>query len=143
MWQATLPVKVTLDEREWRVFNARLHSGDFEVALFGWYADYADPWNFLAMLRSDAGPLNPGFYANPAYDRLLDESRRGGGAARLDLLARAERLMLADQPLIPLEFVVSQKLVKPRVSGWGADPFDMNLDRFLAPTGTVPLGKAP
>jgi oligopeptide transport system substrate-binding protein len=132
LWQQALPVEVALDRTEWRVFNAALHHGDFEVALTGWYADYADPWNFLANFRSDAGPLNPGAYRSDAYDAALDRARMLDGAERLAALAGAERILLADHAILPLEFVVSQKLVARRVHGWTPEPFDMNLSRYLS-----------
>ncbi len=132
MWQAALPVKVTLEEHEWRVFNAQLHAGNFQVALFGWYADYADPWNFLANLKSDARELNMGAYRDQIFDGMLDASRTAAPEARMQLLGKAEAQMLANHPIIPLEYVVSQKLVKPGITGWAADPFDMNLDKFLS-----------
>lgn len=132
LWQSVLPVDVTLDETEWRVFNAAYHQGNYEVALAGWYADYADAWNFLADWRTEAGPLNAAGYKGPEFDRLMDRARRADGAERLSLLSQAEARLLADHPIIPVEFVVSQKLVSPRLKGWGPDPFDMNMSRYLS-----------
>jgi len=39
-------------------------------------------------------------------------------ARRRRLLEQAERLALADHPLIPLYFYVNKHLVKPEVRGW-------------------------
>jgi len=132
MWQAALPIDVTLQENEWRVFNAAYHQRNFTIALTGWYADYADPWNFLANWRSEAGPLNAAGYHNPAFDEAMNKAREADGAERFGLLEQAERILLADHVVLPLEFVVSQNLVNPRVKGWEADPFDMHMSRFLS-----------
>lgn len=131
MWESGLPLKVTLQETEWRVYNAAYHRGDFELALASWYADYADPWNFLANFRSDAGPLNPGGYRSAAFDQAMAAAQEAEGEARAASLETAERRLLDDGAVLPLEWGVSQKLVSPRVQGWAADPFDMNMSRFL------------
>ena len=58
-------------------------------------------------------------YSNPAYDAVLDEANRlTDPAARTLALQRAQRLMLDDQPVIPLYFYVNKHLVKPRVLGY-------------------------
>jgi oligopeptide transport system substrate-binding protein len=132
MWQAALPIDVTLQENEWRVFNAAYHERNFTIALTGWYADYADPWNFLANWRSEAGPLNAAGYHNPAFDEAMNKARDADGAERFGLLEQAERVLLVDHVVLPLEFVVSQNLVSPRVKGWEAGPFDMHMSRFMS-----------
>ena len=59
-------------------------------------------------------------------------------ALQLDLNARrlyleeAERIMLADQPTIPLYFYVSKHLVKPRVQGWGDNFLDYHYSQHLS-----------
>jgi oligopeptide transport system substrate-binding protein len=49
---------------------------------------------------------------------LEDAARQTEGPRRRELLEQAERLMLADHPLIPLYFYTNKHLVKPQVRGW-------------------------
>ena len=83
-----------------------------------WVGDYNDAYTFAQYLKSDFG-INLPRYKNPKYDELL-----GQAAAEVDvgvrrgLLEQAERLMLADHPLMPLYFYVNKHLVKPNVTGW-------------------------
>ncbi len=133
MLRQNLGVAVELDEPEWRVWDAQFHRGDFDLVLYDWVADYADPWTFLSNYRADAGLLNPGSYRNPSYDVLLDRSRAAPDkAAREDLLEQAERSLLADLPVIPLEFDVLPYLIAPRLEGWHANPTDMHPARYLS-----------
>ena len=45
-------------------------------------------------------------------------SHRPTSQRRRELLEEAERLMLADHPVLPLYFYVNKHLVKPWVHGW-------------------------
>ena len=133
MWEAALPVEIVLVEPESRVFDTVLHRGDFDLAEYTWYADYADPWTFLANFQSDGGPLNPGGYKNPAYDALLAQSRAAGSlAGRNALYEQAERLLLADQAAIPWANETTQYLINPKVRGWGASRLSVFPSRFIS-----------
>ncbi len=133
MWHAALGVEAEEETIEARVLDGRLTHHDFEMSLNNWYADYADPWTFLANLRTDAAELNAGQYANPAYDKLLDQSRlTQDPAERMKLMGEAEKLMLTDQPIIPIQFNVTETLVSPRIQGWQSAPLSIHPDRFLS-----------
>ena len=83
-----------------------------------WVGDYNDAYTFLQYLKGGFG-VNLPHYRSDEYDALLalagaepDRGRRRG------LLEAAERIALADHPLIPIYFYVNKHLVKPRVVGW-------------------------
>jgi ABC-type oligopeptide transport system substrate-binding subunit len=91
----------------------------------GWSADFPDPSNFLDVLfhssRWDAN--NHSFYANPAFDRLLDEARPiADRALRMALYRQAERILVEDAPIIFLYHPISYVMVQPRVHGWSIHP---------------------
>lgn len=109
--------------------------GDFDVARMSWIADYSDPQNFLFLLEADNRGFNCGRYANPAFDGLMhaaaaerDLVRRAG------ILHRAEAILLADLPWIPLMHTRSKALISPRLTG-----YHQNL-RNVAPTRFLRLG---
>jgi oligopeptide transport system substrate-binding protein len=56
----------------------------------------------------------------------------GDFGRRRDLMQRAEALMLADQPLIPLYFYVSKHLVSARVRGWQDNAMNVVYSKNLA-----------
>ena len=119
MWKDALGLETRLHGEEFKVLLQDIDRGDVTQAFrASWVADYDDAYNFLQLLRTGFG-INLPRYSNPHYDQLLDQAN-----AQTDPLQRragleeAERVMLADQPLIPLYFYVNKHLVKPRVRGW-------------------------
>ncbi|MFM2042011.1 MAG: hypothetical protein RLY86_587 [Pseudomonadota bacterium] len=137
MWQQKLGAKVTLNNQEWKVVLQKAGSKDYPgLSSLAWIGDFPDPYTFLKVLRSDVGPINRAGYANPAYDRLLDEADRLlEPAARMAKLAEAEALMLADMPLIPIYHGTYRNLVSPRVTGWTGNAAGIQLSRHLAVDG--------
>jgi len=55
---------------------------------------------------------------------------------RAEMLAEVERLLLEEEPVVPLPFYESKNLVSKRVQGWR----DNLLDRHLAPYLSVEPG---
>jgi ABC-type transport system substrate-binding protein len=121
-------VGVTMDIKQvaWSSFLEAIRQPK-TVPLFdlGWSADFADPSNFLDVLfhsgRWDAN--NHSFYANPAFDRLIDRARTLPDAdARNRIYAEAERLLVDDAPVILLYHPISYVMVQPRVHGYTIHP---------------------
>jgi oligopeptide transport system substrate-binding protein len=118
MWRRDLGIDARLHTMENKsVLNAR-SAGNYQVLRSGWIGDYNDPMSFLAIWRSDSGN-NYTHWANAAYDRLLYEATRTpDAAARLQILQRAEELLLSESPLIPLYHYTHVFLIQPSVQGW-------------------------
>jgi oligopeptide transport system substrate-binding protein len=118
MWKEALGVEAKLAAVEFRSLMADVERRDIDVYRLSWVGDYNDPYNFLQYLKSDFG-INLPHYTSAGYDALLlDAGRQTDAARRRELLERAERLMLADHPVIPLYFYVNKHLVKPELQGW-------------------------
>jgi oligopeptide transport system substrate-binding protein len=117
---------------------AALAKNDFDLALVERIAPADSALFFLVPFRCSA---KRGGYCNAEADRLLaDAARQPDLAARVESLRRAEALMLADVPVIPLFMPVRWALVNPDVSGWtdnilGAHP--------LARLDILPQGNRP
>lgn len=106
--------------------------GDFDVARMSWVADYSDPQNFLFLLRTGNDGLNPGRYSNPAFDALLVQADGERDiAARAELLYRAETILLAELPWIPLLHYRTKALISPRLKGYAANLRNVAPTRFL------------
>jgi peptide/nickel transport system substrate-binding protein len=85
---------------------AKVRSGDFDIAFGSWYADFPDPWTIMPFTYHSAAigqGVNLARYARPEVDRLLDAADTAlDPRARLALYAQAQRLIVADQPMINL-----------------------------------------
>ncbi len=117
-WKEALGAEVRLTGVEFKSLLQDIDRGDVDVFRSSWVGDYNDAYTYLQYLKSDFG-INLPRYRNPAYDLLLDRAAREvDPAKRRDLLEQAERLVLADHPLMPIYFYVNKHLVKPEVDGW-------------------------
>lgn len=131
MWQA-IGVITQANSMEFGALLQKMRAGEFQVARSGGFATYGDPYGLLQQLTR-GHPANGAGYANPSYDAMLDGANAlADPVARLRQLAQAEAVMLADQPVVPLYFQVSRRLVAPRVQGWVDTPRGAPPSRYLS-----------
>ena len=136
MWKEALGVDARLAGVEFKSLMQDVDRRDVDVYRLSWVGDYNDPYTFLQYLKSDFG-INLPHYKSAAYDALLDNaSKQTDATRRRALLESAERVALADHPLIPLYFYVNKHLVKPEVRGWYDNVMNVlySQDLDLAPT---------
>ncbi len=92
----------------------------------GWNADFPEPSNFLHVLfhstQHDAN--NHTFYASTEFDRLIGGALAAvAPAARAQLYAAAERLVVEDAPMIFLYHPISYAIRTPRVRDYRIHAF--------------------
>jgi oligopeptide transport system substrate-binding protein len=138
MWREALGVQVRLSAEEFGSLLQDINRGDVQMFRSSWIGDYNDAYTFAQYFKSDFG-INLTHYDNPAYDALVRRaSAEVDTAARRALLEQAERLMLHDQPVIPIYFYASKHLVKPRVTGWYDNIMNVTYSRDLGLRGARP-----
>jgi oligopeptide transport system substrate-binding protein len=116
-WQQELGVDVDLESMETTVRGARLHSHDFSIAAGDWYGDYDDLSTFTDLFKSASENNNPN-WKSPEFDGLLAKAAiETNPQKRMDLLAKAENLMLEDAPIAPLYYAVARYLIHDDVHG--------------------------
>ena len=117
-WRKELHVQVTIAQIEQKTLFANQQQGNYQIAYSGWQADYADPLTFLETLETGNGNNWTG-WSNPAYDRLIEETRHtADNARRLELFQQAEALMLSEAPLLPLDYRPQIYVKRAEVKGW-------------------------
>jgi len=132
MWKEALGVETELYAEEFRALLQTIQARkDTQVFRSSWIGDYNDAYSFAQLLQTSFG-INLTGYSNPRYDALLaDATRQPDPARRRALLEEAERVMLADHPLLPIYFYVNKHLVKPYVSGWSDNVMNVQYSKDL------------
>ena len=132
MWKQVLGVEASLANQEWKVFlETRKRKEDTQIYRAGWIGDYEDAYTFAQLLES-TNEQNDFGYDSARYDALLAAaSAEPDIARRAGYLQEAERVMLADQPLMPLYFYVTKRMVKPWVQGYEGNIMDHVYTRHL------------
>lgn len=133
MWKQNLGVRTRLVNEEFKVYiNNRQLRKVTEAFRATWIGDYDDASSFTDILHSTHGQNDQG-YNNPQYDFLLARAAAEPDVAkRRSLLEEAERLALADAPVLPIYFYVSKHLVKPWVQGWEDNLLDYHYSKDLS-----------
>jgi oligopeptide transport system substrate-binding protein len=138
MWKEALGAQVRLTQVEFKSLLQDIDRGDVEMFRSSWVGDYNDAYTFAQYLESDFG-VNLPHYSNPRYDALLRRAQiQPDPLQRSALLEEAERVMLADHPLLPLYFYVNKHLVKPQVAGWYDNVMNVVYSKDLALTAPAP-----
>jgi oligopeptide transport system substrate-binding protein len=132
MWKQVLGVRVTLVNEEAKVFQQNREQ-KFVTQVFraGWISDYNDPYSFLEIFRTGHGRNDYG-YANSSFDALLEEIAQERVPARRDrMMVEAERILLDDNPIIPVYTYVTKRLVDQHIKGWQNNVMDHHLSRYM------------
>ncbi len=100
----------------WPNFNSQLYEGKYPIFRYGWVADVPEPDNFLYRLFHSQSRNNMTRYQNPQVDRFLDRARvEQVYLKRLELYREAEKLIMEDSPIIPLNYYSYERLFQPYV----------------------------
>jgi len=131
MWKTQLGIDVSITQLDQKTWIQRQQTGDYQLCLSAWTADYPDPLTFLELFLSDS-PYNWTGWASADYDSLLDRAAHmSEPAARLALLREAEALLLESAPIAPLYFGAETRLVHPRIKNWTPAPLGFRRFQLL------------
>jgi peptide/nickel transport system substrate-binding protein len=126
-------VDATIQQFEWGTYLDRvivpLESADTVPEMFqmSWIGDNGDPDNFLYILLSgDQFPpngFNLGYYTNPEVDAILREARTTlEQDARVAQYEEAQRLIMADMPVIPVDHETQIVVLRAGIEGFVPHP---------------------
>jgi oligopeptide transport system substrate-binding protein len=119
--KTNLGVTITLEPMESKAFSALVNAKQFTWGWYGWGADYPDPDDWLPQVFGTGGGNNKTGYSNPAFDALSSQALKElDNTKRLQLWADAQKLMVADAPMVFLwnreTFVLQKSWVKGMVT---------------------------
>ncbi|MTI55943.1 peptide ABC transporter substrate-binding protein [Geosporobacter ferrireducens] len=90
---------------------------EFQMVFSGWAPDYDDPHTYLCLWTTHS-PYNQISYSNAKYDELLDfSSTCRDPRERMDALFAAEKVLLEDGAIVPLQMRRVAWLMHPKVKG--------------------------
>lgn len=105
-----VPVSVALEKGQ---------STDFDLFLFGWGADYADPTTFLDLFKTNS-PSNYGKFNNPTFDQLMEKAATTDVAIpekRWKDMVEAENLLMEEAGVNPIFQKAEARLKNPQLKG--------------------------
>jgi len=119
MLKQNLGINVELLNQEWKVFlETRKQKTETELFRAGWIGDYEDPYTFAELMLQNSG-LNDSDYKKPEYDALLEKAYTEADVnQRRAYLEEAERMLLADLPIMPIYHYSTRRLVKSYLGGY-------------------------
>ncbi|MSP24215.1 MAG: peptide ABC transporter substrate-binding protein [Myxococcales bacterium] len=118
LWKKHLGVSVTLRNEEWKVMIKNMRDGHFQVARFGWVADYDHPHNFLDTFLSYS-QNNMTRWRDEAFDEVMARAAAEPDSKRsIALYRQAEERAVHAMPRMPIYFYTKSWLIKPYVKGF-------------------------
>lgn len=131
-WKQNLSLTVPLKNMETKTFVAATAKLDYKgFARFGYAADYVDPYSFLSVFATAGGDNGTG-WTNPEYAKLLDKANQTlDPDKRGETLAEAEKLLMSEQPIVPLTTSSTNWLKKPYVKGMYPNALTLHPWKFV------------
>jgi peptide/nickel transport system substrate-binding protein/oligopeptide transport system substrate-binding protein len=122
-------IRVQTLQQGWDYYKKQINSRAMSFFRMSWAADYPDADSYLYSLfhSSQIGMTNFCGYQNPQVDKILDQSRQQfkDPQARLQLLRRAEAIIIDDAPCLWLFQKKSRKLISKDVRSLELDRMEM------------------
>ncbi|GHW00879.1 peptide ABC transporter substrate-binding protein [Lactobacillus nasalidis] len=108
-------VSVSVQNLPFKTRLSRSTSGNFDIVISGWSADFADPISFLDLFTS-TNPENNGKWKNSSYDKLIADSKTTASTSkRWSDLTSAENILLNNVGVAPLYYNTNAALIRPTV----------------------------
>jgi oligopeptide transport system substrate-binding protein len=116
-WQQVLGIDVQIVALPWEELNDRLKQRNFELALQGFSADYADHSAFLEPFALGSGNNYSGWARRGLQEEIERLKTELDEAKRRELFLQAESLVLEGMPLLPIFDYTRTYAAKPWVQG--------------------------
>ncbi|MEG2200201.1 MAG: hypothetical protein RRY25_07965, partial [Anaerovorax sp.] len=105
---------------------------EFQLVVTGWVPDYSDPYSYLELWTSES-TYNHGSYKSEAYDKFMKDSITiTDPKARMDSLFNAEKTLLEDGGIIPMQLRRNAMLKNEKISGFETYFVGLNFDYMFA-----------
>ncbi len=112
-----LGIKLVIRGSDYNRFQEKIRTGNMQLFINGWNADYPDPENFLFLFYSGNakvkfGGENMTNYVNPEFDRLFEQMRvEDNNIYRYQLIQQMQQILRHDAPWVfglhPKKFILA------------------------------------
>lgn len=124
---AAIGINVTIDPKPVTPHFQKMMAGEFQIGLAGWTTDNGDPDNFLYSLLdidniNESGNNMSRYRNDELHELLLDGQRELDRDAREQIYKKAQELIFADAPIIPLVSTRQRAVASTRVKGYRLHP---------------------
>lgn len=117
MLTENLGIQITLEVELYQERLLKESQGAYDMVYTGWTPDYDDPMSYLEIFVSDS-PYNHGAYHSEAFDALVAKAKiETDDKKRYDLLFEAEKVIMEDAAIAPLQFRKMAWLKNPKLVG--------------------------
>jgi peptide/nickel transport system substrate-binding protein len=115
--EAAVGIHVVIDSTDFVTSLSKADAGTYDMFQIGW-SGRVDPDGNIYQFVATTGSQNDSGYSNPRLDLILNNARKAATeTARRTLYRAAERIILADRPLIYLYYPVTRAGVSTSVKG--------------------------
>lgn len=117
-------IKVTLSNVPFKSRLDKSSSGQFDMVVTGWNADYPDPYTFLDIFTT-GNSQNNGKYSNPEFDEYVKKSATTDAndeQVRWNDMLQATKILNDDQGAIPLYQYSQANLTRTNVKNYRITP---------------------
>ena len=119
-------IKISVQNLPFKTRLSRSTSGNFDIVVSGWGADFADPISFDDLFTTN-NSNNNGKWKNSEYDKLIAASKTTSNSEeRYNDLVKAEKILLKDQGITPLYYQTTAWLIRPNIKGLIYNPAGAN-----------------
>jgi oligopeptide transport system substrate-binding protein len=116
--ESKLGIKINIRQVPYKQRLEMEGNKEFEMVVTGWAPDYSDPMTYLELWTTDSG-YNHGSYSNPEYDAKIELARTSTDPQeRMDAMFEAEKILLEDGAIIPLQLRRIAMLTNPDLVGF-------------------------
>ena len=117
MFKKNLGVEVKMTNQEWKVYLDTTRQKNYQMGRMGWVGQISDPAFNLDYYLGDS-PNNRTGWVNKDYDALNMAAKvEQDPNKRMELLHKAEEILMDDMPFIPVYHYQQNYLVKPGLEG--------------------------
>jgi peptide/nickel transport system substrate-binding protein len=124
---AQVDIRARIVTVDWATYLAKVFDGQHGMCLLGWTGDNGDPDNFLYVLLDKMAAVKPAqnvaFYRSDELHEVLLAGRRSTDVAeRTRLYRRAQQIIHADAPWVPLVHATQTAAFRRGVEGFRLHP---------------------